>query len=141
MLRLHIEEHGTAAGGRLFRTARGWPLPVWERHYASHPVTGAITRQLIWELETPSGEPISAVPGPDGLTGADGQPLRQPFRQASREVYRLTSAEAEKVLAPCMLCRGTTDLIGAVVSVWRPVTFPLPPRPPPGRSMRRRYRR
>lgn len=112
----------------LLAESRTWQLPTWERHYVSHPVTGAITRRLIWELETPSGERISALPGPDGLTGADGQPLsalaatrvrlwhparadaaevrdwravvtgrrlRQPFKQAFREVYRLTPAEEE----------------------------------------------
>ena len=122
-----------AAEGRrlesLLAQSRTWPLPTWERHYVSHPVTGAITRGLIWELETPSGERISALPGPDGLAGADGQPLpalagatrvrlwhparadtavvrdwraavtdrqlRQPFKQAFREVYRLTPAEEE----------------------------------------------
>lgn len=72
----------------LLAESRTWPLPVWERHYASHP-----------------------------------------------------AADLGAGNAPYMLCRGTTDLIGGVVSVWRPVTFPLPPRPPPGRSMRRRYRR
>ena len=113
----------------LLATSRTWPLETWERHYLSHPVTGAITRQLIWELETPSGQRISALPGPDGLAGPDGQPvpalahgtrirlwhparadaaqvgdwrsavagrqLRQPFKQAFREVYRLTPAEEE----------------------------------------------
>jgi hypothetical protein len=110
-------------------TSRSWPLETWQRYYLNHPVTGVITSQLIWELETPAGERTSALPGPDGLAGADGQPLtalpgatrvrpwhpagadaaqvgqwrsaavdrqlRQPFKQAFREVYRLTPAEAE----------------------------------------------
>lgn len=110
-------------------TTRTWPLRIWEQYYLRHPVTGAIARQLIWELETPSGEWITALPGPDSMTGADGQhlpalaedtpvrlwhpagadaaqvglwrsaitsqQLRQPFKQAFREVYRLTPAEEE----------------------------------------------
>jgi hypothetical protein len=113
----------------LLATSRTWPLEIWKQYYRRHPVTGAITRQLIWELETPSGEWISALPGPDGLAGADGQSLsaladsarvrlwhparadaaevrdwraavtgrelRQPVKQAFREIYRLTPAEEE----------------------------------------------
>jgi hypothetical protein len=113
---------------RLLATSRTWPRKAWEECYLRHPVTGAITGRLIWELQTPSGQWITALPAGDGMAGPDGmrlpelaanqvrlwhpadadagqtaqwrsaitsQELRQPFKQAFREVYRLTPAEEE----------------------------------------------
>jgi hypothetical protein len=112
----------------LLATSRTWPMETWEQYYLRHPVTSMIASQLIWELQTPSGQWISALPGRDGPTGPAGQrlpglaavrvrlwhpsradaalvsqwrsvitsqQLRQPFKQAFREIYRLTPAEEQ----------------------------------------------
>lgn len=128
------EVRGTLAGERsrveeVMSTVRGWTYEEWSRHYRDHPVTGAITRSLIWEFADPDGQWTAALPAEAGLLGVDGRPvqppgphtpvrlwhpirsareqilawrefvtgrrLRQPFKQAFREIYLLTPAEQE----------------------------------------------
>jgi hypothetical protein len=109
------------------RTAAGvWPK--WRTYYLDHPVTGPISRGLIWQYTRPDGSKLTGVPGSAGdLATPSGScsllpdatvtlwhpardattnvqqwrdhlinaGLRQPFKQAFREVYLLTPAEQE----------------------------------------------
>jgi hypothetical protein len=107
----------------LLAEERSWPVADWQRLYLDHPVTGALSRGLIWSF----GD-VTGIPAGDGLlTGPDGpgavpaegtvrlwHPVHastaqvrqwrdylasagsaQPFKQAFREVYLLTAAELE----------------------------------------------
>ncbi|WP_431965706.1 DUF4132 domain-containing protein [Actinacidiphila sp. bgisy160] len=102
----------------LMSAGRIWPYDEWRRHYRDHPVTGILTRGLIWEAQDAAGDwhavaPMSRPPGtPSHIrlwhpvhapaeaiatwrarVVADG--LRQPFKQAFREIYLPTPAEEE----------------------------------------------
>ncbi|WP_199546273.1 DUF4132 domain-containing protein [Streptomyces sp. N35] len=116
------ELRGTLAGERarvegLLSTDRVWPYDEWCRHYRDHPVTGVLVRGLIWEFRDETGPWRSAAPGagPEDGTAAHvrlwhpiraaadevrawrerliADRLRQPFKQAFREIYLLTPAE------------------------------------------------
>ncbi|MEU9332934.1 DUF4132 domain-containing protein [Streptomyces sp. NPDC048290] len=103
----------------LLATGHEWPYDDWCRYYRDHPVTGAVVRALIREFRDPDGvwHPVAplAEPGEEGRrplavrlwhpvrADADAieawrerlvaERLRQPFKQAYREVYPLTPAE------------------------------------------------
>ncbi|MFI8179231.1 DUF4132 domain-containing protein [Actinacidiphila glaucinigra] len=102
----------------LMSAGRTWPYEEWRRHYRDHPVTGVLTRGLIWEardtegdwhavapMSEPPGEPsdirlwhpIHAAPDAIGTWRAHvvAAGLRQPFKQAFREIYLPTPAEEE----------------------------------------------
>ncbi|MFF9581193.1 DUF4132 domain-containing protein [Streptomyces achromogenes] len=115
------EVRATLSGERarveaLMSAGREWPYDEWCRHYRDHPVTGALVRGLIWEFRGADGEwravaPAAAPPGrPERVrlwhpirASADeirawrerlvAARLRQPFKQAFREIYLLTPAE------------------------------------------------
>ncbi|MFC8343576.1 DUF4132 domain-containing protein [Streptomyces sp. NPDC057280] len=97
--------------------AYGW----WRTRLAGHPLAWTVVGGLIWEIETAPGTWQAFLPAVDDLPDApddasvrlwhpmradaetvsawrdrlvDGQ-LRQPFKQAFREIYRLTPAEEE----------------------------------------------
>ncbi|WP_052745147.1 DUF4132 domain-containing protein [Streptomyces sp. WM6386] len=117
------EVRGTLAGERgrveaLMSAAREWPYDQWCRHYRDHPVTGVLVRGLIWEFQGADGAWRAVAPAarPDGRpervrlwhpvrASVDeigawrerivGERLRQPFKQAFRELYLLTPAEEE----------------------------------------------
>ncbi|MEU6368959.1 DUF4132 domain-containing protein [Streptomyces sp. NPDC046931] len=117
------EVRGTLSGERsrieaLMSAGRSWPYDEWCRHYRDHPVTGALVRGLIWEFQGADGPwravaPMSEPPGePERVrlwhpirASADeirkwrarivAERLRQPFKQAFREIYLLTPAEEE----------------------------------------------
>ncbi len=125
-----VKEVKTALAGErsrlegLLAEERSWAVADWRRWYLDHPVTGSVTRGLIWSFSTG----VTGIPADgDRLEGADGQhaispeatvrlwhPARadtaqvgrwrdylfaggrmQPFRQAFREVYLITPAELE----------------------------------------------
>jgi hypothetical protein len=51
---------------------RSWPLPEWRGRYLGHPVTGPVTRRLIWVFET-DGARVTGMPAADGtLRTTDG---------------------------------------------------------------------
>ncbi|MEU6421816.1 DUF4132 domain-containing protein [Streptomyces spiralis] len=105
----------------LMSAGREWPYDEWCRYYRDHPVTGVLVRGLIWEFrnaEDADGEwravaPAAEPPGrPERVrlwhpirASADdtrawrehlvAERLRQPFKQAFREIYLLTPAEEE----------------------------------------------
>jgi len=118
------EVRSTLSGERarvetLMSAGRTWPYDEWCRHYRDHPVTGVLVRGLIWEFQdTEDGGWRAVAP----LTEPPGEPecvrlwhpirasvddikawrerlvaerLRQPFKQAFREIYLLTPAEEE----------------------------------------------
>ncbi|WP_406862918.1 DUF4132 domain-containing protein [Streptomyces sp. HUAS MG47] len=95
------------------------PYARWRAELAEHPVARAVVRRLIWEIETAPGAWWAVLPEFDALPDAPedaavrlwhplrsdpetveswrdlitGRELRQPFKQAFREIYRLTPAE------------------------------------------------
>ncbi|MFE1863283.1 DUF4132 domain-containing protein [Streptomyces anandii] len=105
----------------LMSAGREWPYDEWCRHYRDHPVTGVLVRGLIWEFRSAGdadGEwravaPAAEPPGepervrlwhPIRAQAHDikawrerlvAERLRQPFKQAFREIYLLTPAEEE----------------------------------------------
>jgi len=117
------EVRGTLSGERarveaLMSAGREWPYDEWCRYYRDHPVTGVLVRGLIWEFQHSDGVWHAAAP----MTEPPGEPararlwhpirastdeirawrerivaegLRQPFKQAFREIYLLTPAEEE----------------------------------------------
>ncbi|MFI5685399.1 DUF4132 domain-containing protein [Streptomyces sp. NPDC051636] len=114
---------GTLSGERarieaLMSAGREWPYDEWCRYYRDHPVTGVLVRGLIWEFQEADGEwravaPMAEPPGraervrlwhPIRASTDDistwrerlvAERLRQPFKQAFREIYVLTPAEEE----------------------------------------------
>ncbi|MGW0882344.1 DUF4132 domain-containing protein [Streptomyces sp. NPDC002671] len=117
------EVRGTLSGERarieaLMSAGREWPYDEWCRYYRDHPVTGTLVRGLIWEFRDADGEwraaePMAEPPGrservrlwhPIRASADDIREwrerlvtdrLRQPFKQAFREIYLLTPAEEE----------------------------------------------
>ncbi|MFJ8357817.1 DUF4132 domain-containing protein [Streptomyces sp. NPDC093984] len=117
------EVRGTLSGERarveaLMSAGREWPYDEWCRHYRDHPVTGTLVRGLIWEFQGADGDwravaPMAEPPGepervrlwhPIRASTDDirawrerlvAERLRQPFKQAFREIYLLTPAEEE----------------------------------------------
>ncbi|WP_433226361.1 DUF4132 domain-containing protein [Actinomadura formosensis] len=95
---------------------RVWPYGEWCEHYRDHPITGALVRGLIWEFQDQDGGWHAALADSGGgpvqvrlwhpiraTTGEvrawreriAGERIRQPFKQAFREIYLLTPAEKE----------------------------------------------
>ncbi|MFI8537360.1 DUF4132 domain-containing protein [Streptomyces aquilus] len=99
----------------------GHPYGWWRTELAGHPLARTVVGRLIWEIETAPGAWQTFLPAADDLPDApddacvrlwhpiradaetvrawrdrlvDGQ-VRQPFKQAFREIYRLTPAEEE----------------------------------------------
>lgn len=81
-------------------SGRTWPVHDWRRYYVEHPVTGRITRDLIWVFE-PAGADVQAATSPSA-DAVVGRPV-----------------DASTVL----LDDGTTAPIpaDATVSLWHPV--------------------
>ncbi|MFG2328783.1 DUF4132 domain-containing protein [Streptomyces sp. NPDC048604] len=97
------------------------PYRRWRAELAEHPVARAVVRRLVWEIETAPGRWQAVLPEFDALPDAPEdaavrlwhplrsdprtveswrdllteRQLRQPFKQAFREIYRLTPAEEE----------------------------------------------
>jgi hypothetical protein len=97
-------------------TGRTWPAADWQEYYLDHPLTGAFTRNLIWEYSTGTGWTPFLPPTecPPEATVRLWHPIRaevaevrawrdrffeqerrQPFKQAYREIYLLTPAEEQ----------------------------------------------
>ncbi|GGQ41744.1 hypothetical protein BKA00_003012 [Actinomadura coerulea] len=92
---------------------RVWPYAEWREFYRDHPVTGAVVRGLIWEFQGEDGLWRASLADPGGAAhvrlwhpiraGVDevrawrervvDEQVRQPFKQAFREIYVLTPAE------------------------------------------------
>lgn len=57
----------TIAGERvrldgLMAADRRWPLDDWRSWYLDHPITGRMTRTLVWVFSTPQGPDITGIP-------------------------------------------------------------------------------
>nr|WP_052478174.1 DUF4132 domain-containing protein [Kibdelosporangium sp. MJ126-NF4] len=107
--RLVAQERRRVEG--LFAEDRGWDMADWRRYYLDHPITGRIAARLLWrfgdvtklgaDADLPADGPVRlwhpARASLDEVTAwrdwlVDHE-LRQPFKQAYREVYLLTDAE------------------------------------------------
>jgi hypothetical protein len=112
----------------LLAADRTWSPADWVERYLDHPVTGTLGRRLIWQTSSDGGGWVAGLPErADGGWRLSGRPLgdrirvwhpldadageiatwrnrvtasglRQPFKQAFRETYRLTPAEEESDL-------------------------------------------
>ncbi|MGW4555208.1 DUF4132 domain-containing protein [Streptomyces sp. NPDC004365] len=117
------EIRGTLSGERarveaLMSAGREWRYEEWCRYYRDHPVTGTLVRGLIREFQDEGGEWHAVAPAaepagrpervrlwhPIRASAEDigewrerivAERLRQPFKQAFREIYLLTPAEEE----------------------------------------------
>ncbi|CAM3387289.1 DUF4132 domain-containing protein [Stackebrandtia soli] len=106
---------------RQFLEAREWPFKSWRERYLDHPLLGTLGRRLIWVVDGTAfgvvdGVPVTIDEAPltadDDATVSLWHPvarpvddvlawrewlerheIRQPFKQAHREVYLLTEAE------------------------------------------------
>ncbi|MEU9863810.1 DUF4132 domain-containing protein [Streptomyces sp. NPDC047971] len=91
--RARLEEH--LAAGTI------WPAGDWERYYIDHPVTGTVSRALLWEVSPDADERWTAgVPertaGGWALAGADGTAV--PVSPGSRlRLWHPIRSEAEEV--------------------------------------------
>ncbi|MDN3351588.1 DUF4132 domain-containing protein [Actinomadura sp. DC4] len=122
--RAHVATLTRALEGGLV-TSTSYAYDHWREAFATHPVGRPIAERLIWEVEVARGEWRAALPVDDALVDVDGRPvtgsavrlwhpirsrveeirawrdlltdrdIRQPFRQAFREIYPLTPAELE----------------------------------------------
>lgn len=107
----------------LLAAERTWTLADWQEHYLEHPLVQLFTRRLIWRFDDLTAIPLdhNSFLGLDGayappVTGEvrlwhplEASPdeiaawrtllrerqLRQPFKQAYREIYLLAPAERE----------------------------------------------
>ncbi|TFV33008.1 DUF4132 domain-containing protein [Streptomyces sp. T1317-0309] len=102
---------------------REWPYEEWCRYYRDHPVTGTLVRGLIREFQDEGGEWRAVAPAaepagrpervrlwhPIRASAEDigewrerivAERLRQPFKQAFREIYLLTPARRRPVSTP-----------------------------------------
>ncbi len=105
----------------LLLASRRWTLSTWRERYLDHPVVGTLARRLLWTVNettvVPVGNQLTGVRGEAVPESASGEvrlwhPLgrtleevaawrerleqlgiRQPFKQAHREIYMLTEAE------------------------------------------------
>jgi hypothetical protein len=57
---------------RQFLEARTWPLATWKDRYLAHPITGALTRGIVWRFSTPDAT-VVGIPGTDGQTVTDSE--------------------------------------------------------------------
>ncbi|WP_127354936.1 DUF4132 domain-containing protein [Actinacidiphila soli] len=97
------------------------PYGWWRVELAGHPLARSVVRRLIWEIEVAPGEWRPVLPETEDLPDAPDDAsvrlwhpirsdpgtirawrdllterrIRQPFKQAFREIYRLTPAEEE----------------------------------------------
>jgi hypothetical protein len=105
---------------RLMAERAAWPAATWRQRYLDHPLVGALARNLIWTMGGQPFLPVAsgaidtagrpfALDGPevrlwhplqslvDEITAwralLEARGIRQPFKQAHREVYLLTDAE------------------------------------------------
>jgi hypothetical protein len=106
---------------RQFVAAPAWRFAVWRERYLDHPLVGTLARRLIWTVDgLPVGyadgalrtvQDIAVLPGPGATVGLwhpvnrptdevlawrewlERHDIRQPFKQAHREVYRMTPDE------------------------------------------------
>jgi hypothetical protein len=107
----------------MYLIGKQWDSPTWRERYLDHPLVGTLARRLIWVLNGTAGvwhngaivdaNDQPADPAADAtvaLWHPIGRPtgevlawrawlerhqVRQPFRQAHREVYVLTDAERQ----------------------------------------------
>lgn len=104
----------------LYRAEKAWDFETWRERYIDHPLVGTIARRLIWNLGDTSvmriGDQFLDVTGKPVTNTAERvtlwhpinatteqvtawrrfveeREIRQPFKQAHREIYPLTAAE------------------------------------------------
>jgi hypothetical protein len=59
---------------RLWLDDRRWPAEVWRQRYAQHPLVGALSRRLIWNVHQ-GDQRLAAVWSGDGMSDVDGKPV------------------------------------------------------------------
>jgi Domain of unknown function (DUF4132) len=59
---------------RLWLDERRWPAEIWRQHYAEHPLVGALSHRLIWNVHH-GDDRVAAVWSAGGMIDADGKPV------------------------------------------------------------------
>ena len=105
----------------LFLQRRSWPYDAWRERYHDHPLIGTVARRLLWCIDGKAVLFVDGVPtdlgggrlaprpaavvalwhpidrGTEEIEGwrrrLEDLRIRQPFKQAHREIYLLTDAE------------------------------------------------
>jgi hypothetical protein len=100
---------------RMLSEGPRWALDDWRVHYLGHPLVGVLARRLLWRFD---GEPRLGTDAPRSAEAVElwhpigagenevyelrrdliEREVLQPFKQAFREVYRLTAKEREAAL-------------------------------------------
>ncbi|MFC5746476.1 DUF4132 domain-containing protein [Actinomadura rugatobispora] len=98
------EVRRTLAGERarvegLLSADRHWAYGEWCRHYRDHPLTGVVTRGLIWEFEGRDGVWRAATPADEVLVTVDGNELARPEPGARVRLWHPIRATAPQVRA------------------------------------------
>ena len=83
-------------------SGRSWPVSRWRELYLGHPVTGQLTRALMWTFSGPSGtEMITGIPvGTDALVTVEGAEIPIPREDgAGVRLWHPVHATADEVHA------------------------------------------
>ncbi|MGV7213177.1 DUF4132 domain-containing protein [Bradyrhizobium sp. UFLA05-112] len=59
---------------RLWLDDRRWTAEIWRQRYAEHPLLGALSRRLIWNVHHGDGR-VAAIWSDDGMTDVSGKPV------------------------------------------------------------------
>lgn len=80
---------------RLLGQGRQWPLADWRARYCEHPVTGSLSRGLIWVIEPPDDEPLTGMPARPGTLLTLNGPRQLPASGMARLWHPATAEPAE----------------------------------------------
>jgi uncharacterized protein DUF4132 len=102
---------------------RSWPLSRWRGLYLDHPVTGRLTRALIWTFSTPAGTVVATGLPASGetLLTSDGAEVPMPGGDATEvRLWHPVHATADEVRAWRQLLIGR-QLVQPVKQAFREV--------------------
>ena len=80
----------------LLAAGRAWDLAAWREYYLDQPVTGRLTRDLIWTFTAPSGETVTGIPASmSTIRTRDGGEAAPPADAAVRLWHPVTAGAGE----------------------------------------------
>ncbi|MEW1910935.1 DUF4132 domain-containing protein [Kitasatospora sp. NPDC085895] len=112
----HVESTLSAERSRLramLPLDRTWPYAEWARHYRDHPVTGLLTRTLIWEHRNPDGTWTAGLPAADHGLHTPAGPSAGAHDDTLVRLWRADRAPAtqQQALAELLESRGVEPLV------------------------------
>jgi hypothetical protein len=75
---------------------RRWTAEVWRQRYAEHPLLGALSRRLIWNVHR-GDDRLAALWSPDGMTEVGGKPIS--IEAAEITLWHPIGCAVEEVMA------------------------------------------